>query len=268
MRRALIKAFLALQLSGCSAVAVPTAFAVKDVDDPGDLPTITVGGDANVRVDPDLATLTVGIEARAKEPAAAQAKVAERSRAVSLRLQDSGIPKKDIKTVGVDLYPVYSRPDKPTEAVAPVLVGYTSMLRLQVRCKPELAGDAISTAIAVGANHLEGVAFSREAIEKPRQEAIDKATAQALAKIRATLDPLGLRVKDIRKIDVSENSAAPWMPAPQNFYRDAKAAVAQNTPVSPGEIEVRATVSVVASFDRVDSGSNPAHRQDDRRVVR
>jgi uncharacterized protein YggE len=257
MRRALITAFLALQLSGCGAE--PPTFAVKDVDDPGDLRTITVVGDADVRVAPDLATLTVGIEARAKEPEAAQAMVAKRSRAVSLRLQDLGIAKKDIKTVGVDLHPEYSRPDKPTKAVAPVLVGYKGTLRLQARCKPELAGDAVSAAIAVGANRLEGVAFSREAIEIPRQEAIDKATAQALAKIRATLNPLGLRVKDIRKIDVSENRAAPWMPAPQHFYRDAKATVAQSTPVSPGEIEVRATVSVVASFDCVDDRTHPAN---------
>jgi uncharacterized protein YggE len=152
----------------------------------------------------------------------------------------------------VELYPEYSRPEKPTEAVAPVLVGYTGTLRLEARCKPELAGTAADAAITAGANRLEGVAFSREAIEKPQQEAIDKATAKALAKIRATLDPLGLRIKDIRKIDVTGGSATPWMPAPQNFYRDAKAAGAQGTPVSPGELEVRATVTVIASFGSVD----------------
>lgn len=252
MRRALIKALLALHLSGCSAAVVPAAFVVNDVDDPDSLRTITVVGDADVRVAPDLATLTVGIEAKAKDPAAVQAKVAERSRAVSLRLQDLGIPKKDIKTVGVDLYPEYSQPQKPTEAVAPVLIGYTSTLRLQARCKPEQAGAVADAAIAAGANRLEGVVFSREAIKKPRQEAIDKATAQALAHIRATLDPLGLRIKDVRKIDVTGSSAIPLMPAPQQFYRDAKAAAAQGTPVSPGELEVRATVTVVASFDSVD----------------
>ncbi|MBC7545808.1 MAG: SIMPL domain-containing protein [Candidatus Sericytochromatia bacterium] len=255
MSKTLVGALIALHLSSYGAALpvmaaeLPKGPETANPDARFAVPprTIRVVGDGSVRVAPDLATVSLGIEATAKQAVQAQAAAGSKTQAVITRLQAMGIAKADIQTSGLQLSPEYAQNPKPDQTIEERLVGYRATLQLQVRCKPEQAGPVVDTAVGAGVNRMEGIQFSRKAIDKPRQDAIDMAMAQAMAQIRATLSPLGLTLKEVRQIDVSDSSG---MPSPRQMMDNygGGATAKMSTPVAPGELEIRANVTVIATF--------------------
>jgi uncharacterized protein YggE len=68
---------------------------------PGNPPTVTVLGEAVVRVDPDEATLWLGVSALEPSPAAALGEVARRAEVIVGMLEDLGVAAADRSTAGV-----------------------------------------------------------------------------------------------------------------------------------------------------------------------
>ena len=240
---------LALLLSGCGprlqALAVPpSSTTIGDVVEIlANQRLITVTGQGSVRVAPDTATVTVALEQSARDANSAQLQVNAAGQAIISAWKAQGADDKSIQTVGLDLMPVYARPQATGEEI---LTGYKAVLRLQVRSTPETAGDRVDAALRAGANRLEGVFFSREDNTKARQEAIAKAIAKAMSEAKAALGPLDLVVKNVQRIDISGGSTPPrpWV----GGMADRAMAMAPPTPIQPGELEVRAVVTVVITF--------------------
>jgi uncharacterized protein YggE len=243
---------LALMLNGCGPKPATLALAADAIspDSLTDLAqailnrrTVTVTGEGMVRVPPDTATVTVGLEQKGKDAGAAQNAVNTAGQAVIAAWRAAGMAEKEIQTVGLDLYPDYARPEATG---VETLVGYKAVMRLQVRSTPARAGALVDAALNAGANRLEGVAFSREDNTKTRQEAIAKAIDKAMQEAKAALGPLELTIKEVQKIDVSGGNYPYPVPMAAGMAREF--AHAAPTPVQPGELEIRATVTLVATF--------------------
>jgi uncharacterized protein YggE len=251
MRALTVGMVAALVLSGCGprvhSLALPADAAPLDnleglAEALVNRKTVTVSGEGMVRVAPDTATVIVALEQKGKDANSTQQAVNVAGQAVITAWKAAGIPDKAIQTVGLDLYPEYARPESTGEEH---LVGYRAVMRLQARTTPDKPGILVDAALNAGANRLEGVTFSREDATKARQEAIAKAVDKAMQEAKAALGSLDLKLKEVQSIDISGGSSPPMPMAARMYAGHAEAAA---TPVQPGELEIRAVVTLVATF--------------------
>lgn len=196
--------------------------------------TISVVGDGRVVVQPDVAQVSLGVEATGDTFSAAQNEAASRMQAVVDTLVGLGIPREDIRTTRLSASPVYDQKDNT------VIRGYRASSSVQVKIRQlDRVGAIVDAVTAAGANRVEGVSFAVEDIEAPKSQA----RAQAMQNARAKADQLaslaGLRIVGIKSIEEADASSSPVRAAPQ------AAAAAPAPPVEPGTQEVRTQVTVV-----------------------
>src|SRR3954454_23107049 len=126
--------------------------AATPVAGDGALRTVSVSGEGQVKVTPDLAYVTFAVETNGADLATAQTENATRMAAVLEKLKALGIASPDLQTTGYYVAPQY---DKDQKAIGyPVGNG----VRATVRDLTKL-GATIDATVAVGANHVSGIAF-------------------------------------------------------------------------------------------------------------
>jgi uncharacterized protein YggE len=198
---------------------------------------ISVDGQAEVKVAPNLAVISFGVsttDANAESAAAVNAKTTS---AVIAALTAFGVAKSDIETSS---YSVSSLIDY--KGSSPKTIGYTVSNRVRVKLR-DLAktGAIIDTCMKAGANEVSGVSFTIENEDSVRQRALIEATKNAEAKARAVADALGVKLGKVALF--TEGGGV--MPRPVDFAM-AKSDVA--TPILPGEVGVTAKVRIVYSI--------------------
>jgi uncharacterized protein len=124
------------------------------------VPGITVQGLGQVRVDPDEATVRLGVLTREATARAAQDRANQVAAAILGAVAKLGVPRQDIQTSGLDLGPVYSQPRPDEQVQEPRISGYQASYTVSVRLeKLDLVGPVVDAALASGANQLQGVSF-------------------------------------------------------------------------------------------------------------
>lgn len=207
---------------------------------------IWVTGQGRLSVAPDLAILSLGVEAQAKTVAEAQQQAQQAMDSVMAELDRYDVAEKDIQTSSFTIYPVYEWQDilKRQE-----LVGYqvTNMVTVKVR-KLDNTGPIIDAAASAGGDYIRitSVSFT---VDDPttyykdvREEAMTDAKTKA--KQLAGLGDIGLG----KPTYISEGSiSAPIIR--QDYAKESGSAPAPTTPISPGEIEISLTVQVTYSIN-------------------
>jgi len=222
--------------SGCSGATT----TIGTVDINSQQSGIWVSGTGEVAVTPDIATLSLGIEAQADTVAEAQEQAAVAMAAVMASLADNGVAEKDIQTRYFSIYPVTRWDDYKDEQV---IIGYrvTNMVTAKIR-DVEQAGMVIDAVAAAGGDYtrVNNISFSVDDptayYEEARQDAM--ADARAKAEQLANLAGIGLG----KPTYISEGTIYPPV-----VYRDAgmeMMAPEATTPISPGEIELTLTLQV------------------------
>lgn len=221
-----------------------------------DFPTITVTGEATVAVKPDRAVIGLGAVAQADDAAAAQQRVNEIMHQAIDAIRQVGVPEDRIQTAGLSLQPVYSQPGRGHvqggESHVPTIVGYRASNTVRVQLDDlELIGKVIDAGITAGANQLEGINFEIKDDTQSRSQALEQATANARSKADVIARAAGTPVSVLHNI--TEGGVHIVSPV----YRGARAlaAMEMDTPVQPGEVQIRASVTVTYRVN-VD-GPNP-----------
>lgn len=198
---------------------------------------LTVTGDGEARIAPDLATVRVGIQAQAKTAQDAQAQANATMQKIIAATSKAGIDRKEIQTGTLSLYPVFSE-QKPGQATAPTIVAYHAQNTLTVRVVDlTKTGGVVDASVAAGANEIQGIEFSLQDDTAAKQDAIKNAVKAARAKADAMASALGVKLGGI--YEVSEGGAQ-VVPMPM-----ARMAMADtNTPVAPGQVAVTATITI------------------------
>ncbi len=235
-----------LAATGCDATFSPEGF--PEQISPGSLVLsqqntgIWVTGEGEVSVIPDVAILSLGVEAEARTVAEAQRRAAEAMEAVMSELDEHGVAKKDIKTQRFSIHPRWDRDRK-------IIIGYlvTNLVTAKIR-KVDDTGIIIDAVAEAGGDYtrINSISFivddPTDYYEEVREMAMDDAEAKAeqLAKLGGV--SLG------KPTFISEGRVSP--PIPRDFFKEAGAplAPAPTTPISPGETEIRLTVQVVYSI--------------------
>lgn len=202
-------------------------------------PTITVLGEGQVNRAPDMATITLAVNADGATGAAAMAKVATGLTGVLARLKGEGIEDRDVQTSGLNLSPRWDEPRAGSTA-APKIVGFVASSTVSVRVRAlDHLGTVLDGVVSDGANGFSGLTFGLADPDPAQDEARKAAVADAIRKAQLYAAAAGVKLGPVQSISDQSSEVRPYpMAAPMM----AKAAP---MPVAQGEIELGASVTMV-----------------------
>jgi uncharacterized protein len=224
-----------------AAVAAVAFLAVSPGAGAQDVPRqLSVTGHAEIPVSVDVARIFLGVEAQDSEAAAALDAASERLRQVNARLDARGIPQAQRQTTGLSLSPIYTWEEKDGTNVQKT-TGFTAQNMLVITLTDIAeAGALIDEVVKAGANNISGINFDVADKAAAADEARRAAVADARAKAELYADAAGVGLGEI--LSISELNVG--VPGPMRMdMRMAEAAAP--VPVSPGQIEVSADVTLV-----------------------
>ena len=207
---------------------------------------LTVSADGRSTRTPDLAVFNAGVTTQAKTAAAALSENAERMNAVIAGLKASGIAERDIQTSNLSVNPVYGQPradENGNVSGEPVITGYQATNQVEVKQrKIGNYGKTIDTLVSAGANQVSGPSFQLDQPDAASDEARIDAMKKARARAELYAKAAGLNVRRI--LTISESGG--YAPQPMVMYAraDAMMAKAAPSPVSAGELQIAANVTV------------------------
>lgn len=255
-RRIMMKKTKILMVAAALALFAPiVALTGCTIAAPTSTPSITVGsqqegiwvnGQGEVQAVPDIAVLSLGVQAEAMTVAEAQDMASRAMDAVMAALKAKGVADKDIQTTG---YSVYQQTRWENDKQESVVTGYQVSNNVQVKVRQVAdAGTVLDAAVAAGGDliRVQGVYFQ---VDEPAPY-LEQARAKAVADAKAKAEQLaGLAGVSLGKpIYISENSYSPVI------YRGAEMAAsdssmpAPTTPITPGETTITANVQIVYSI--------------------
>lgn len=202
-------------------------------------PTVSVTGEGQAAVAPDLATVAVGVTTQAPTAAQAMSDNAAKQAAVIAAVKAQGIAAEDLQTQGMNLSPLqdYSR-----EGQAPVITGYQAQNIVSARVH-DLArlGPLLDALVTAGATDVQGISFSREDDVEARDEARGNAVIDARRRAEVMARAAGMQLGPLLSLSEGINQGGP---APvMMMARESKAGGA--TPVEAGQMILTTQVNGV-----------------------
>jgi uncharacterized protein YggE len=226
---------LAFAAAWASSAAAQTSTPFSDT------PVVVTSGEAVVRVAPDLAYLTLGTETRARNPRDAQRQNADIMTAVQLKLRDARVPSDAIRTVG---YQVEEESDYVEGRRVPR--GYVVRNAIEVRVDDvKRLGELVDVAVGAGATTVRDIRYDvkdRAAVER---RALRDAAADARGRAEAAAEGAGRAIDRVLRVEEHRAITGPRPVAPVVM---AARAAAPETPITAGEIEIHALVTLTAAL--------------------
>lgn len=235
----------------CLLLLLPAAaLAAQEAEPPRlvpEVPVVTVGGQGEVRAEPDEATVDLGVTAQAESAGDAQAEASRIAGRILEAVRGLGIEERAVQTSNLSLYPVYS--DRPPrlpqqEFQEPEIVGYRASNVVSVRLS-DLAkiGPVIDASVAAGANQVQGVSFRLQDDGDERREALRRAVAAGRAKAETLAAALGMRLGPV--LHAEEAGVRMDVPQFRGDVAQMRMEASAPTPVSPGELTITAGVNLL-----------------------
>lgn len=204
------------------------------------VPVLSVQGSGSSRVDPDEATVRLGVLAQAPTAQAAMQQVNQTANAILAAVRKLGVADKEIQTSELNLNPVYAQLS-PERGGEPRISGYQASNVVSIRLtKMDAVGPVVDAGLAAGANRLDGVSFGLQNEEPARADALAQAAAAARAKAAALAKALNVRLAGI--VEVVEGGVTVF--TPMRSARMAMESMAADTPVSAGQVGVDASLTL------------------------
>lgn len=203
--------------------------------------TITVPGQGKVVVEPDIASVRLGVNVIAKTAGAARESAAVTMAKVLTALDKAAIARRDVRTSMLSLSPTLDYSNE----TGPRVTGYQALNSVSVTVRDLAAvGKVIDAALAAGASTLDSLEFTLEDGRLAAAEARSAAVADAYARASTIAAAAGARVGKL--LAVTEGSAMD-APVPFPAARMALKAHDASTPVESGTQEI--SVALSATFE-------------------
>jgi len=203
--------------------------------------TITVVGEGKVRIKPDMAQATIGVEVIRPTVKEASAEASQVMNNVLNVLRQLGIEDRDIQTSGFSVW--QERPSNPDGTQGVPVYHVTSQLNVTIRNLENL-GTVLDSAMNAGANNIYGVTFSLSNTAQAEAEARREAIANARAKAEDLARLTNLQLGEV--LSVSEVIGG----VGSGYYPGAvqKAeSMGGGGPIVPGELEITMQLQVIYS---------------------
>lgn len=229
-------------------LAFSTGASAQDPAKPP-VPQIVTNAQGEVRVSPDRATISIGVQTRAATAADAAAQNARKQSGIIAAIKARGVPSDQIGTSNFNVIPEtrYDREGQAAPRTTSYLVMNTVIVELR---KIDQVGPVIDAALSAGANQINSLTFGITAADSAKRialaSAVAKARADAEVMARAAGGSLGPLIELI--------AADVYVPMPRAVMAMAKVGAEDSTPIEAGQEVVRANVSARWQFL---SGSPP-----------
>ncbi|MGD2205844.1 MAG: SIMPL domain-containing protein [Anaerolineae bacterium] len=210
--------------------------------------TITVVGRGSVRIEPDIAQVSIGVETSAETIAEAVAENETQMKAILTALEEANIAEKDIQTMNfsihMDRYPE-PMPRSVEEGSEPQpQYRVSNMVNVTIR-DLDAVGDVLEVVIEAGANNIWGLSFGLDDQEAAQVDARADAIADAKDRAEALAELSGVELGPV--MSVSEVISGGAVPMPVEV---AERAMAGGGSISPGELEIGYQVQVTYFIER------------------
>jgi len=203
-------------------------------------PVIVTTGEASIEMAPDVAWVSIAAESRAATPAAAQQGSAQAMTAVQAALTAAGIDRADVRTTGYSVEPDMERTGGRSR-----VIGYIARNRVDVRVLDlTKLGAVIDAAGASGATSMAGLRFDLADRATVERDALRRAVEDAFSRARAMADGARATLGPIVRIE----EQAQYRPSYGREMMQLAAAPPPETPVSPGQVQVTAQVTLTVQI--------------------
>ena len=220
---------LTAALTACSLPAQTNTTPQRDL-----VAIISASGEGRREMAPDKATIILGVETRARTPAAAASANADRMTAIRAALVRIGIAERDIATARYSLGLEFTGRQPPdTNYVAANLVTVTTRQLDQV-------GRIIDTGLGAGANNINSLQYDLIDRTNAQSEALGDAVANARRQAEVMATAAGGRLGELVELGTSPGEYRPYFAGDMMMRAQASSAP---TPVSPGAVTVMAMVN-------------------------
>lgn len=205
--------------------------------------TISVPGVGRVAVQPDIATLRLGVLVVRQTAAAARESAAASMTTVIAALSAKGVAKKDLRTALLSLSPVTDY----SPETGPRVTGYQAANSVSVTVRDlAQAGGLIDAALAAGATSMDGLDFTVDDPSAAEEEARKLAMADARRRAQTIAQAAGVTLGAVVGVVEGERGGPVTYPGPRAMAFKAEAA---DTPVEAGSQEIVVSVSVAYAIE-------------------
>ena len=202
-------------------------------------PTLSLSASADVRVDPEFASVSSGVVTRAETAQAAVRANADAMSGVFQSLRRAGVDSDDMQTSQLSVSPVYADRREPGQ-IELNIIGYEARNTVTAKVRDtDRVGQVIDAMVAAGANNINSVSFGAENTDEALNQARRNAIASLLDKAALFADAGGFELCGIRRMGEDYARAPQPVMMSARFAEDSGA----STPVSAGQLTLTASVN-------------------------
>lgn len=206
-----------------------------------DKSSVTVSGEGHITIKPDIAYVQLGVNTKNADANTAQSENKDLMAKVMDALKAQGIKDEDITTVQYNIFQSYDYSQPAVDGQNPPMIyEVTNIVKVTLR-DINAVGQTIDAASAAGSNVVNSIAFDSTQKEQVYLDALKLAMNSAEGKataIMATFDK-----KPSAPFKVFESGYNPG-PVYANYDMLKASPEAVSTPITAGELEIQANVSV------------------------
>ncbi len=225
-------------LSTASLAAAPTAAFADAATDPAyAATTLSLSAYGEARVDPDMATITLGVENQAPTAGEAMAANSAQMNRVVAALKKAGLEPRDLQTSNLSLNPQYVYEQNQP----PKLTGYQASNQLTVTVRDlGKIGPVVDAVVAAGATNVSQISFGLANPVSAENTARIAAVKALQDKASLYANATGYRIN--RLVNISEGGGyTVEPPRPKVFAMAARSDA--GTPVETGQVKVRVDIT-------------------------
>ncbi len=203
---------------------------------------LTVSGSATVTAKCDTAEIYLTVETESANVKTASRDNAQTMTAVKNAVIAAGADATKIETQDYNVYPQQTYDSKGKLKARTYKC--TNSMKLVVS-DLQKTGSVIDAAVEAGANNIDSVNFSVSQTEAYKDEALQKATADALRKARIMAGTLGRSIVNVISVNENNVTVRPYRIMAAKLSMDANAMNRETTPVEAGDTQMESSVTVV-----------------------
>jgi uncharacterized protein YggE len=223
--------FAILVMSGLASMA-----AQAQAQDAGRV--ISVTGESQVNVAPDMAVISLGVTHEDVDAKAAMAATSRDVAGILDKLSALNIDARDMQTSQFSLNPVWDQGDNVNGA-RPKITGFVASNTVTVRIRDLAAlGQILNEVIADGANDFNGLQFTVQDLGPLEAQARMGATANAMERAAVLAKAAGVRLGPVQSITEMNRGRQPVM-------MEMSAKSDGGAPIAAGEVSITGSVQMV-----------------------
>lgn len=240
MRRTALS-ILTLSLIAANGLATPAAAQTPAPP----VPMVVASGEHRIKVAPDQAWVTVSLATRDSKAPEARRLGAAAMTTVTAELRKTGLAADAIQTVGFSLHPEYEYVNQRQR-----MKGFILSNQVQVRIDDvSKVADVLDSvgALSLPASSnvtIGGLRFDLKNRTNVEREALKGAVEDAMARAKSMAAGAGLTLGRTLRIEEATNQVVPMRPEPYMMARSDAANAPVQTPIEPGDIEIRSQVTL------------------------